>query len=722
MCRAWKLPGPAASCLPKQTNSRNFASMSAQAKRPTATTEAAAIGAGATGAGTIGAGPGARMQELAETILRANQEYYGDANPSLSDAEYDRLFRELEALEAAHPDLVAADSPTKRVGTAVANEQFAEVPHREPMLSLANALDRDEFLQFDERVKKGLEREQVPYLVEYKLDGVAVELVYEHGVLRVASTRGDGFVGEDITANISTLKNVPKKLKAVAGMPERIEVRGEVVFPIAAFERLNEQRVKDEESPFANPRNAAAGSLRQLDASITAARPLEFFAYSLASAGKISAKTQSETLEVLKQSGFAIQPGFKRCETGDEVLGFYEEVLQARGGLPFEIDGLVVKVDSFAFQSELGMRSRTPRWAVALKFPPQEENTKLLDISVQVGRTGVLTPVAELHPVTVGGVVVRRATLHNQEEIDRKDIRIGDTVIVRRQGDVIPAVVAVVMSARTGSEKKFQLPDTCPVCGSPAARESAEDVAVRCTNLHCPAKLVERLKHFVSRLAFDIDSLGEKLLEQLCAQGLVKDAADLFRLDIETLSGLDRMAEKSATNVVNAVQGSKQIALPRFLYALGIRHVGERTAKSLSLAAGSLEALKQMPLEQLQEIPDIGPTVAQAVFDYFRDPAEQSLIQELLQAGVAVQEAEKPKVAGDAFAGEVVVLTGTLTGMSRDEAKARIESHGGKVTGSVSKSTTLVVAGEAAGSKLAKAEQLGIAVIGEEELLKRLGD
>lgn len=593
------------------------------------------------------------------------------------------------------------------------------------MLSLENAFSEDELRQFDQRCRKLLaERESdIKYCVEEKFDGLAVEIVYEGRGLDTASTRGDGEVGENITANILTIADVPQKLpprfSAGNAVPERLEVRGEVYMPLKGFAALNDQRLAAGEPAFANPRNAAAGSLRQLDPQITARRPLKFVAYGLASPAALPFDSQSACLSELEHLGFPIDPELSAGGDADEVLKIFRALEARRRSLPYEIDGIVAKVDSFELQQELGTRSRTPRWAVALKFAPEEAFTVLKDISVQVGRTGLLTPVAELEPVEVGGVTVSRATLHNQDEIDRKDIRIGDTVVVRRQGDVIPAVVAVVPAKRSGKEKKFRIPQECPVCGSRARKESEADAGVRCTNPRCPAKLHERLKHFVSRRAMDIDSLGTKLLEALVESGRVSSAADIYDLTQDELAAMERMGEKSAANIIAAIEGSKQATLSRFLYALGIRHVGERTAQVLAEHAGSLEALRAMDEDELEQVPDVGPKVAAAIRTFFDDPEEQAVINELLRRGVTVK-AEEREVDG-AFSGETVVLTGTLESITRDEAKSLIEGAGGKIAASVGKSTTLVVAGEKAGSKLAKAESQGIPIINEAEFLARLG-
>lgn len=665
----------------------------------------------------------ARLDELYELIEEANRRYYQEDSPTISDAEYDRFFRELEALESENPELARSDSPTKKVG-AKPSETFQPVPHREPMLSLANAFSEEEFLQFDQRCRKLLEEraKELTYIVEEKFDGLAVEIVYENGELTTASTRGDGEVGENITANIRTISSIPNKLSkkglSKLGGPERLEVRGEVYMSLDGFKALNDRRLAAAEPAFANPRNAAAGSLRQLDPAVTARRPLEFVAYGLTSPSELPIGTQAECIRVLSNLGFQIDPQLLEKADSEAVLNHFLALAEKRHDLPYEIDGIVAKVNSFELQQVLGTRSRTPRWAVAVKFKPEEAFTVLNDISVQVGRTGVLTPVAELEPVEVGGVTVSRATLHNQDEIDRKDIRIGDTVVVRRQGDVIPAVVAVIENKRSGDEKKFKLPDTCPVCGSDVGKESAEDVGVRCLNPRCPAKLHERLKHFVGRRAMDIDSLGSKLLEALAESGRVSSFADLYDLKQEELASMERMGEKSAANIVEAIESSKDVALARFLFALGIRHVGERTAQLLAEHAGSLEVLRSMGEEELEQISDIGPKVAASIKTFFDDPQEQAVINELLRRGVSPKAVEQN--SNGAFAGETVVLTGSLSSLTRDEAKSLIEKAGGKISSSVGKSTTLLVAGEKAGSKLEKAEKQGIAVIDEQTLLQRL--
>lgn len=680
-----------------------------------------------------------RAQELRTLLERANRAYYLSEQPILSDAEYDRLFLELTSLERQFPDLQHPDSPTQRVGPKLqpalseareSAEPLSPLRHRVAMQSLANALHEAEFLEFVERTRKALELSPdspLQLTAEYKFDGLAVELVYEGGKLVAASTRGDGVVGENVTANVQMIRSVPSELRSPNGdrpvrPPPLLEVRGEVYMTESAFNSLNSRRAAEDAPPFANPRNAAVGSLRQIDPTITASRNLEFVAYAALTPDAPPWTSHREELAYLSSLGLPTQSDTVHTTDPNVVIEYFRSVGARRESLPFDIDGIVVKVDSCDLQATLGSRARTPRWAVALKFPPREEHTVLRAITVQVGRTGVLTPVAELDPVRVGGVVVRRATLHNQDEIDRKDIRIGDTVVVRRQGDVIPAVVAVVPSKRDGTEQRFQMPEMCPACGEAVVRERGEDVALRCVNARCPAKLLNRLRHFVSRNGFDIDQLGEKLLEQLVASGRLKTPADIFTLTGDELATLERLGEKSAANLVAAIDSRKQVPLARCVYALGIRHVGEKLARVLARHCQTLEQLRASDAARLEAIPDVGPAVAQSVAEFFQDPDEQAWIDELLAHGVAVLP-EAPPAEGTkagAFAGERVVLTGSLSSLSREEAGARIEAAGGEVVGSVSKRTTLVVAGEKAGSKLDKAQSLGIPIVTEEEFLQRL--
>ncbi len=692
----------------------------------------------------------ARIQELSQLLREASAAYYLKDAPGLSDAEYDRLFRELEGLESLHPELIEADSPTQRIGPTpveaakaqgrneifLSTERgphlgrtFVPIRHREPMLSLENAMNEQELRDFDQRVRKllgyGAESE-LEYVVEHKLDGLAVELVYQGGRFLSAATRGDGAVGENVTPNVATIPTVPK-LFSDQLLPDILEIRGEILIPVEAFDQLNLKRADAGEAVFANPRNAAAGSLRQLDPEVSRQRPLHFFAYGIASSEPdalraIGVRTHLDELSLLARLGFTTQQDVFASADIEKIVGHYHRLEGERDSLPFEVDGAVVKVNDLALYGQLGMRSRTPRWAVAVKFAPREEFTKLLSITVQVGRTGVLTPVAELEPVRLGGVVVRRATLHNQDEIDRKDIRVGDTVIVRRQGDVIPAVVGVLLERRDGTERPFTLPSRCPVCDSVAVKENDEDAAVRCSNPRCPAKLVNRLKHFVSRLAFDIESLGEKLIERLVDSGRLRRAADIFTLTEGELAALEGYGERSAENLIGAINSRRRIALHRLIYALGIRHVGERTAKTLASGAGTLERLASMSAEELERLDDVGPKVAETIVRFFADAEEREGIDALIANGVQVEAAEQPAATGGgALAGETIVVTGTLPQLSRDEAHELAEAAGARVSGSVSAKTTLLLAGEKAGSKRKKAEELGIRIIDEAEFLALVG-
>jgi len=662
-----------------------------------------------------------RYKTLCLLLEEANHRYYVLDDPAISDAQFDKLFRELVDIEKNYPEMVVPNSPSTRVGSKLNSSSFNPVQHRESMLSLDNALDEVELRSFISRCEKLSDNKisSLEYFVEYKFDGAAVEIVYQDGNLIQASTRGDGTVGEDITENVRTIRNIPLVLNRKLS-EGRVEVRGEVIFELSSFERLNEDRISNGKDPFANPRNAASGSLRQLDSSITAERPLRFYAYGLTSPDVPLAVTQSGLSNTLKENGFAVDSDSVCVKSADEVVDYFSKSNEKRPNLPFEIDGVVIKINSLDLQNKFGSRSKSPRWAIAAKFAPSEEFTVLKDITVQVGRTGSLTPVAELEPVTVGGVVVRRATLHNQDEIDRKDIRIGDTVVVRRQGDVIPAVVSVVTSKRTGAEVKFKLPSTCPVCGG-EVEKSDQEVAVRCSNTHCPAKIINRLKHFVSRKAMDIDSLGEKLLQQLVENNLITSPVDLYNLKEEQLSSLERMGKKSADNVIKSINKSKQVTFRKFIYALGIRHTGEGTAKRLSDHFDSLDSLRSASVSELQSLDDIGHTVAESIVAFFSDPVEAGFLDKFVDGILEVQypSVEAANVSGS-FSGETVVLTGTLESMTRSEAKEKIEALGGNVTGSVTKSTSLVVCGAKAGSKKAKAEKLGIRIITESELLESL--
>ncbi|MCG2580625.1 MAG: NAD-dependent DNA ligase LigA [Marinobacter sp.] len=664
-----------------------------------------------------------RVQELRNIIDEHNYRYYVQDDPQVPDAEYDRLFRELQELEASHPELVTDDSPTRRVG-ANAETSFEEVVHRVPMLSLDNAFTEDELRDFDRRVRDRLKTgDDIEYVCEPKLDGLAVSLHYEHGVLIRAATRGDGYAGEDITANIRTIPSVPLKLRG-SDVPETVEVRGEVYMPKAGFEKLNQTLANKGDKTFVNPRNAAAGSLRQKKPSVTARRPLEMCAYSVAvTDDSILPDTHWDCLQQVGQWGFRINPEMSKATGVDECLAAYQAMMDKRGELPYEIDGIVFKVNSLALQQALGFVSRAPRWAIAHKFPAQEELTVIEDVEFQVGRTGAVTPVARLKPVFVGGVTVSNATLHNMDEIRRLDARIGDTVFIRRAGDVIPQVVKVVLEKRPDNAREVELPKTCPVCDSDVIQIEGEAVA-RCSGgLYCPAQRKEAIRHYASRKALDIEGLGDKWIDILVDRDMVKTVADLYGLTKEDLTGLERMGDKSATNLLAAIDKSRHPVLWRFVYALGIREVGEATAKSLASHFGTLEAIGEADEEALQQVPDVGPIVAGHIRSFFEQPHNQETIASLKNAGVQWQTEEitaEPKP----LLGETWVLTGTLTEMTRDEAKERLEKLGAKVAGSVSKKTSCVVAGEAAGSKLTKAESLGVKVLDEDgfrTLLESLG-
>ena len=661
----------------------------------------------------------ARARELAREIERHNRLYYVDDAPEISDARYDELFRELQALEAAHPEFAAPDSPTQRVG-ALPGEAFAEVTHRVPMLSLANAFEDGDVAAFDRRCREALAAESVEYSCEPKFDGLAVSLAYEQGRFVRGATRGDGSQGEDVTANLRTIRAIPLRLEGEA--PALLEVRGEVLMLRRDFESLNRRQAEAGEKTFVNPRNAAAGSLRQLDPRLTAARRLSFFAYGLGAVeGFEPPATHAALLDRLALLGFPVAKD-RRVVIGERgLLDFYAEIGAKRTTLPFDIDGVVYKVNRVADQQALGFVARAPRWAVAHKFPAEEATTELLDIEVQVGRTGAITPVARLAPVFVGGTTVSNATLHNEDEIRRKEIWRRDTVVVRRAGDVIPEVARVARPGPREPGDWFVMPTACPQCGSAIAKLEGEVIA-RCSGgLVCPAQRKAALLHFASRRALDIEGLGDKLVEQLVDAGLVRTPADLYTLGLAKLAALERMAEKSAANVVAAIERSKSTTLARFVFGLGIRHVGEVTAKDLAAHFGTLDALMAADAAQLQEAPDVGPVVAESVAGFFAESHNREGIAMLRAAGVHWTEGEPRRAAAGAFAGKIVVLTGTLAAMSRDEAKERIEAEGGKVTGSVSKKTHVVVAGEEAGAKLDKARELGVEVLDERAFLEKLG-
>lgn len=660
-----------------------------------------------------------RARRLREEIEAHNYRYYVLDAPTISDAEFDALFRELEALESAHPELATPDSPTQRVG-APPQTAFGSVTHRVPMLSLNNAFDDADVVAFDRRIREALGAGSVAYDCEPKFDGLAVSLVYEDGVLVQGATRGDGTTGEDVTANLRTVRSIPLRLRTGAP-PRRLEVRGEVLMLRADFERLNARQRSRGEKEFVNPRNAAAGSLRQLDPRVTASRPLRFFAYGLGEAEAFTLPpTQHAVLDRLGHLGLPVNPERRVVHGIAGLLGFYREMQSRRDALPYDIDGVVYKVDRLDWQGELGFVSRAPRFALAHKFPAEEATTEVLDIEVQVGRTGAVTPVARLKPVFVGGVTVTNATLHNEDEVRRKDVWRGDTVVVRRAGDVIPEVVRVAAHGHRRPEDRFQMPARCPECGSAVVRPEGEAVA-RCTGgLFCPAQRKQALLHFASRRAMDIDGLGDKLVDQLVDGGLVRTPAELYRLDLAKLAALERMGEKSAQNLLEALERSKRTTLARFIYALGIRNVGEATAKDLARHFGDIDALMAADLGALQAVRDVGPVVAQSIRDFFAEPHNVEVVRQLRAAGVAWERSAPARRTAGAAAGRTFVLTGKLSSLTREEAGALIEAQGGKVSGSVSRKTDYVVAGVDAGGKLEKARQLGVTILDEEQLLALL--
>ena len=654
-----------------------------------------------------------RISELRSEITLHDYRYYVEDAPTIPDAEYDRLLRELQALETEFPDLVTPESPTQRVG-GEPMEGFATVRHQTPMLSLANAFSNEEIEQFHDRVIRGLETEHADYVAEPKLDGVAISLLYRDGRLQRAATRGDGATGEDVTSNVRTITAIPLQLEmrqSKQTWPETIEVRGEIYMPLSGFEDYNARARESGEKELVNPRNAAAGSLRQLDPRITAQRPLAFYAYAMVAAEGMP-ESHFDALQQLRSWGFPVNPEIRRVRDAGGCASYYEEMSAKRDSLPYDIDGVVYKVDNREQQRTLGFVSRAPRWAIARKFPAQEEITRLLEIDVQVGRTGAITPVARLEPVFVGGVTVTNATLHNLDEIQRKDVRAGDWVVVRRAGDVIPEVARVVMERREGNPEPFRMPENCPMCGSAVERDEGE-AAFRCTGgLFCGAQRIRSIQHFASRRAMDIEGLGEKLVVQLVEAGMVESIADLYRLDREQLVSLERMGEKSADNLLEELEKSKNPELDRLLYAMGIREVGEVTARSLAKHFGTLEALVEADEEDLIEVEDVGPVVASHVHAFFREQHNTDVIAALQRAGMHWQAVEESG-GEQPLAGQAWVLTGTLS-MPRARAKTLLESLGARVTGSVSSRTSVVLAGEAAGSKLRKAEKLGVEIVDEE--------
>ncbi len=662
-----------------------------------------------------------QIDTLRHDLRRYEYEYHVLDNPTIPDAEYDRLFHQLKALEAAHPELITADSPTQRVG-AKPLSGFAQIRHEIPMLSLDNAFSDEEFYAFVKRIEDRLIRlpEPLTFCCEPKLDGLAVSILYVNGILTQAATRGDGATGEDITANIRTIRNIPLQL-LMDNPPARLEVRGEVFMPHAGFERLNQLALEKGEKTFANPRNAAAGSLRQLDPKITSKRPLVLNAYSIGIAEGVDLpNTHYDRLQWLKSIGIPVNPEIRLCNGIDEVLDFYRDIQNKRSSLGYDIDGTVLKINDIALQEKLGFISKAPRWAIAYKFPAQEELTRLNDVEFQVGRTGAITPVAKLEPVFVAGVTVSNATLHNGDEIERLDIAIGDTVVIRRAGDVIPQIIGVLHDRRPADARPIVFPETCPVCDSAIVRIEGEAVA-RCTGgLFCAAQRKEALKHFVSRKAMDIDGVGGKLIEQLVDRELVHTPADLFKLDLTTLTRLERMGTKSAENALASLEKAKNTTLARFIFALGIREVGEATALNLANHFKTLEALQNADLEALQQVPDVGEVVANRILAFWHEPHNVAVVNDLIAQGVRWETVETKEVAENRFKGKTVVLTGTLTQMGRNEAKVLLQDMGAKVSGSVSAKTDFVIAGDAAGSKLIKAQELGVTILTEEEFLAEI--
>ena len=660
------------------------------------------------------------IEKLRDEIRYHEHRYYVLNDPEISDAQFDKLMKRLEELEREHPDLVTSDSPTKRVGGEPADE-FPKVRHSTQMLSLDNTYNLDELRDFDRRVRELSGRDTVPYVAELKLDGLSMALTYEDGVLQRGVTRGDGSTGEEVTANVKTIGSVPlkidpKKIKAIGGA-RRFEARGEVIMSFKSFQASNEHREAEGEQPFANPRNAAAGTMRQLDPRIVARRQLDLFAYYLMVDGRPALAEHWKTLDALAEMGFKVNPHRRLCKTLDELLEFIEDWQDKREKLDYEIDGIVVKVNETRLWDELGKTHKAPRWAIAYKYPARQETTVVKDIRAQVGRTGTLTPVADLEPVQVGGVTVSHATLHNMDEIERLGVKIGDTVLVQRAGEVIPQVLKVTKHASDGRE--FKMPKKCPVCGGEVHRVEGE-VAYRCVNNACPAQLKESLLHFAGRRAMDIDGLGEALVDQLVDQKIVQDAADLYHLKQEQLADLERMGEKSAQNLLEEIERSKKADLERVIFAIGIRFVGERTAQFLAEHFGSLDKLAQAPEEELYKVEEVGPKIAQSILEYFGEKRNRDVLEKLRKAGLQWEQKKTHKGEGK-LSGKTFVLTGALPHLSRDEATKMIEDAGGRVTSSVSKKTDYVVVGDEPGSKLDKAKSLDVKTIGEAELKKLLG-
>jgi DNA ligase (NAD+) len=660
-----------------------------------------------------------RIAELRNIIEYHNKRYYQQDSPEISDTEYDRLMRELQDLESHHPEEFSATSPTQRVGASPL-AKFAPFNHPSPMFSLGNAFSNEEIIEFDNRIKRLAGVESISYIAEPKLDGLAVNLIYENGIFKQGATRGDGTTGEDVTQNLKTISSLPLKMKHTSNnpVPSFIEIRGEVYIEKKPFQKLNLRRIEDGEEPFANPRNAAAGSLRQLDSKITARRPLNIFLYGIGDAKDISFSTHGEALQTLAGWGFPVNKNIEQTRDINVGIRYFERIGIIRESLPYEIDGIVLKVNDLALQKKLGNVSHNPRWALACKFPAAQATTVVKEILVGVGRMGTLTPVAIMEPVNVGGVMVSRATLHNEDEVIKKDVRVGDTVIVQRAGDVIPEVVRVIPEKRTGNEKKFKMPAKCPECGSEIVHFEGE-VAHRCVNISCPAQLKEHIRHFASRGAIDIEGLGEKVSAQLFDARLIADPADLYFLKKEQLVALDRQAEKSAQNLIEAIGKSKNPPLDKFIYALGIRHVGERTAKLLAARFGSMENLVAAKQEDLTAINEIGPEIAASIVEFFHERKNIDVLNKFSKAGVKPQKKEIDNNAP--LQGKSFVFTGSMESMGRSDAKSIVENLGGSIHSSVTKKTTYVVAGSDPGSKLDKAKSSGVKIISEEEFLKLIG-
>ncbi|MCX5692204.1 MAG: NAD-dependent DNA ligase LigA [Candidatus Omnitrophica bacterium] len=658
-----------------------------------------------------------KIEELRKEINRHNKKYYVYNKPGISDHEYDRLMDELKKLEEAYPELITSESPTQRVGGEIVKE-FYTVGHKVPMLSIDNTYSPEEIMKFDERVKKNLEVDKLDYVVELKIDGISISLLYENGVFIQGATRGDGFKGDDVTVNLKTIKSLPLKLdvKKGASMPELFEARGEVYLPAKVFLEINEEKETLGEELFANPRNAAAGSLKLLDSSLVAKRHLDLWIYGVGYIKGSEFKTQFEALNFLKDSGFRVNPNIKKCGSIEDVIEYCNAWQDKRHGLEYDIDGMVIKVDSFSYQKTLGQTSKNPRWMIAYKFPAERKETVLEDIIVQVGRTGALTPVAVLKPIELAGTTVSRASLHNQDEIGRKGVKIGDHVLVEKAGEIIPQVVEVVKKKRNGSEKEFFMPKKCPVCGSVVKRLKNE-VALRCENISCPAQLKERIRHFASREALDIEGMGDAIVAQLVDNKLIKDYGDIYILKHEKVADLDRMADKSALNLINAIEKSKSNSLNRLVYGLGIRHVGVRSAWILASRFKSLDRLAKADIEELQAIDEIGPVMAESIFNFFRTGENKKIIEKLKHNGVNMQEKDVGSNPGN-IEGKTFVVTGSLENFSRHQIEELIRRSGGNASSSVSKNTDYLIAGKDPGSKFEKAKALGVKIINEDEFKK----